>query len=52
MVTYSITDSLELTLPNTEIQIERIGEKVFSYSRKNSEDEIAEKLISSKSNEH
>ena len=48
---YTITDSLELTLPNTKIRIERIGEKAFSYTRKNSEDEISEKIIPSKSNE-
>ncbi len=48
---YTITDSLELILPNTEIRIEKIGEKAFSYTRKNSDDEISEKIIPSKSNE-
>jgi hypothetical protein len=48
---YAITDSLELTLPNTEIRIEKIGEKAFSYARKNSDDEISEKIIPSNSNE-
>ena len=48
---YTITDSLELTLPNTEIRIEKIGEKAFSYTRKNSDDEISEKIIPSNSNE-
>lgn len=48
---YTITNSLELTLPDTKIRIERIGENAFSYSRKNSKDEISEKIIPSKSNE-
>ena len=48
---YTVNDLLELTLPDTEIRIERIGEKAFSYSRKNSDDEITEKIIPSKSNE-
>ncbi|MDH3618453.1 MAG: DUF432 domain-containing protein [Nitrosopumilus sp.] len=48
---YTIKDSLEFTLPNTKIRIERIGEKAFSYTRTNSEDEISEKIIPSKSNE-
>ena len=49
---YTITNSFELTLPNTEIRIKRIGENVFSYIRKNSKDEITEKIIPSKSNEY
>ncbi|MDH3678255.1 MAG: DUF432 domain-containing protein, partial [Nitrosopumilus sp.] len=48
---YTVTDFIELTLPNTKIRIERIGDKAFSYTRKNSEDVISEKIIPSKSNE-
>ena len=48
---YTITDSLQLLLPRTEIRIERIADNAFSYMRKNSEDEISEKIIPAKSNE-
>jgi len=48
---YTISDSLELILPNTKIKIEKIGDKAFSYIRKDSEDDISEKIIPSKSNE-
>jgi hypothetical protein len=48
---YTITDSLELVLPDTKIRIEKIGDKAFSYTRKNSEDEISEKIIPSKSDD-
>jgi len=48
---YTVTDFLELNLPSTKIRIERIAENAFSYTRKNSEDEISEKIIPSKSNE-
>jgi hypothetical protein len=48
---YTISDSLELILPNTKIKIEQISDKAFSYIRKDSEDNISEKIIPSKSNE-
>ena len=48
---YTITDSLELILPNVQINIDRIGDKAFSYTRKNSEENISEKIIPSISNE-
>lgn len=48
---YTITNSLELTLPDTKIRIEKIADKAFSYTRKNSEDEISEKIIPSESDE-
>ena len=48
---YTITDSLELTLPQTEIRVERIANNAFSFIRKNFEGEISEKVIPTKSNE-
>ncbi len=48
---YTVSDSLELSLPNTLIKIQRIGENVFSYFRRDSEGRIAEKMIPVKSNE-
>ena len=47
---YTIEDSHEFDLPNTKIKIERVGEKAYSYIRKNSEDQISEKIIPTKSN--
>ena len=48
---YKITENLELSLPNTVIKIERVGENAFSYFRKDTEGEITEKMIPAKSNE-
>jgi hypothetical protein len=48
---YEINETLELFLPNTIIKIDRIGEKAFSYFRKDSEGNIAEKMVPAKSNE-
>ena len=42
---YKITDYLELLLPNVEIQIKKLSENVFSYVRKDTEDNIVEKMI-------
>ena len=46
---YDVDDALELTLPDTEIKIERVGTNAFSYFRKNSDGEIIEKMIPVKS---
>ena len=48
---YEINENLELTLPNTLIKIERIGENAFSYFRQNSEGKIIEKMIPVKTND-
>ena len=48
---YTISDTLEILIPGSNIKIEKIGDKAFSYVRKNSENEIVEKIIPSKSNE-
>ncbi len=48
---YEITETLELSLPNTSIKIEQVGDNAFSYFRKNSEGQIIEKMIPTKSNE-
>lgn len=48
---YTIDDRLELTLPETVVKIERIGEHAFSYFRQDSEGKIIEKMIPAKSNE-
>lgn len=48
--TYTITDALELTLPKTEISITHESDNKFSYRRKNSENEITNKLVSASSN--
>ena len=42
---YSISDSLDLTFPNTEIKFERLSSKVFSYFRTNAEGNTVEKII-------
>ena len=47
---YEINENLELFLPNTVIKIDRIGEKAFSYLKKDSEGNITEKMIPAKSN--
>lgn len=46
---YDVGDSLELSLPNTEIKIERIGDNAFSYFRKNTDGDVVEKMIPLKS---
>ncbi|QDI89577.1 DUF432 domain-containing protein [Candidatus Nitrosopumilus sp. SW] len=46
---YEIDDSLTLNLPNTEIRIKKISHNVFSYVRKNTEDDLTEKIIPVKS---
>lgn len=48
---YKITDSAEIDFPNIEVKIKRVSENVFSYLRKDAEDNIAEKMIPTKSNE-
>lgn len=48
---YVITENLELSLPNITLRIEKIGENVFSYTRKDSEDNIIEKVIPTKSHD-
>ncbi|MCV0400834.1 MAG: DUF432 domain-containing protein [Nitrosopumilus sp.] len=48
---YSIEDSLELLLPDTIIKIKKIGKNVFSYTRKDAEDNILEKTIPVSSSE-
>lgn len=49
--TYDVNDSLEISFPNTEIKIDRIGEKAFSYFRKDSEGNVVEKMVPAKSND-
>jgi hypothetical protein len=48
---YTVSETLELILPETMIKFERIGENAFSYFRKDSEGKIIEKMIPAKSNE-
>lgn len=48
---YEISDNLELNLPNSEVKITRISPNVFSYVRKDSEDNIVEKIIPTKSSD-
>ena len=48
---YTVNDDFEISLPNTEIKIERIGENAFSYFRRDSEGKTIEKIIPAKSNE-
>lgn len=47
--TYTITDTLELSLPKTEITITHESDNTFSYRRKNSNNEITNKLVSASS---
>lgn len=42
---YEVVENLELFLPKTTIKIEKIGDKVFSYFRKDSEKKVVEKMI-------
>ena len=46
---YDIGESLDLNLPNIEIKIKKISENVFSYTRRDSEDDLIEKIIPIKS---
>ena len=46
---YDVDDSLVLSLPDTDIKIERIGDNAFSYFRKNADGDIVEKMIPLKS---
>ncbi|HJJ23116.1 MAG TPA: DUF432 domain-containing protein [Nitrosopumilus sp.] len=48
---YEVNENLELSFPNTEIKIERIGKNVFSYSRNDSESNLVKKIIPTKSND-
>lgn len=47
--TYSVTGTLELILPKTEITITHESSNKFSYRRKNSQNEITNKLVSTNS---
>jgi len=47
---YQVSDSLDLKLRTVEIKIERVGDHAFSYIRKDSENNIVEKIIPSKDN--
>jgi hypothetical protein len=42
---YTISEKLEFIFPNVEIKIEKIGEHVFSYIRKDADDNILKKII-------
>lgn len=46
---YEIEESLDLTFPGTEIKIRKVGTNVFSYARKDSQDNFIEKLVPTKS---
>ncbi len=46
---YDVGESLDLNLPNIEIKIKKIGENVFSYARRDSENDLIEKIIPTKS---
>lgn len=48
---YKITDSLEINILNVEIKIKRVSENVFSYVRKDTEDNVSETMIPTKFNE-
>ena len=48
---YTVNENLELSLPQTMIKFERIGENAFSYFRQDSEGKIIEKMIPATSNE-
>lgn len=48
---YKITDSTEFVFPNIEVKITKVSKNVFSYTRKDSEDKLVEKMIPAKSDE-
>ena len=48
---YDVKDSLEFVFPNNKIKLEKIGENAFLYFRKDTDENIVEKMIPTKSNE-
>ncbi len=48
---YEIKEDIEIFLPGTVIKIERIGDESFSYFRRDSEENVIEKIIPKKSND-
>ncbi|QLH02715.1 hypothetical protein C5F47_03655 [Nitrosopumilus cobalaminigenes] len=48
---YSIDDQMDFTFPNITVKIKKIGKNVFSYTRKDSEDNLLEKIIPTSSSE-
>lgn len=46
---YDVNESLDLTFPETEIKIRKVGQNVFSYARKDAADDFVEKIIPTKS---
>jgi len=42
---YTINENIEFAFPNIEIKIERMGDHVFSYTRRDAEDNILKKII-------
>ncbi|MCV0366847.1 MAG: DUF432 domain-containing protein [Nitrosopumilus sp.] len=48
---YKVIDNLELSLPDITIKIDKIGDHVFSYVRKDAEDNIVKKIIPTKSDD-
>lgn len=48
---YDIVDDLELFLPNIHIKFHRVDKNTFFYSKKDSEGNISEKMIPTKSNQ-
>ena len=48
---YVVSDSLNLTFPNVEVKIKKVSEKVFSYVRKDAEENLSEIMIPTRSND-
>lgn len=48
---YKIKDSAEFVFPSIEVKITKVSENVFSYARKDSEDNLVKKMIPIKSDE-
>lgn len=48
---YTIKDNVDFLLPNVTIKIEKIGDNVFSYIRRDAEDNIVKKIIPTSSSE-
>ncbi|HSF28000.1 MAG TPA: DUF432 domain-containing protein [Nitrosopumilaceae archaeon] len=42
---YTVKNDLELSLPDTKIKITKVGEGKFSYQRKNSTNDVVEKVL-------
>ena len=42
---YDVDETLDLTFPETEIKIRKVGQNVFSYARKDAGDNFIEKII-------